>query len=206
LTHPGQWLVVQDLANSIIRDHNIALKIGVSKLQHFSNAIGNAIYNITKGTIYGTDGSASNGSWERYTQFGPGVAGDQPGGGSYDWNSYHGIGAYGKLRNGDMAMHPAYARQHYGIGPGQTYISDKDGKLHRFQDKSGAKAFNNEDEFVPKRGLPYKGASAGDTHVHFHIDAIDGASVHNFLNDHGDSIADRVHRHLSDRLSRSAVV
>ena len=95
-------------------------------------------------------------------------------------------------------MHPAYAWQHYHVKPGGTYISDKDHAPHRFQDKTGAKAFNNEDF--------YKGSSAGDTHVHLHIDAIDGASVHSFLDSHGDKIVRHVHDAISDSRSRSAAV
>lgn len=51
-----------------------------------------------------------------------------------------------------------------------------------------------------------KDTPIADTHVHFHINAIDGASVHGFLSDHGDSIADTVHRHLRSRSERYAVV
>jgi hypothetical protein len=94
-------------------------------------------------------------------------------------------------------MNPAWAWSHYHVKPGGTSISDRDGKEHRFRDRTGAKNPQNEDF--------YHGASA-ETHVHFHIDAIDGASVHSFLSSHGDSIADTVHRHLSDRLSRQAAV
>lgn len=49
-------------------------------------------------------------------------------------------------------------------------------------------------------------ASAGDTHVHFHIDAIDGASVRSFLDSHGDRIARHVHESIRDRLSATAAV
>jgi hypothetical protein len=59
---------------------------------------------------------------------------------------------------------------------------------------------------IPQNEDVFHSSSAGETHVHFHIDAIDGASVHSFLNSHGDSIAETVHRSLKDRLSRAAVV
>ena len=105
---------------------------------------------------------------------------------------------FGKLRNGDVAANPAWMWSHYHVRPGQSYISDRDHKEHRFQDRTGAQNPQNEDVF--------HSSSAGETHVHFHIDAIDGASVHSFLNSHGDSIAETVHRSLKDRLSRAAVV
>jgi hypothetical protein len=83
------------------------------------------------------------------TEYGPSVPGDQPGGPTYDWNSYHGIGAYTKhLEPGvSVAMHPEYARSHYGISPGQMYLSDKDHRMHRWDDVSGSKSFANEDLF-----------------------------------------------------------
>ena len=143
----------------------------------------------------GSVGGATGGSWQKYTDYGPTI--DPKGNKYYDSESYNGIGAYGKLRNGDAAMNPAWAWSHYHVKPGGTSISDRDGKEHRFRDRTGAKNPQNEDF--------YHGASA-ETHVHFHIDAIDGASVHSFLSSHGDSIADTVHRHLSDRLSRQAAV
>jgi tape measure domain-containing protein len=139
-------------------------------------------------------GSAANGSWQRYTEFGPGV--DPYKSKYYDWNSYHGIGAYGLLRKGDVAMHPAYARQHYGIGPGQTYTSDKDGKEHRFQDKSGAKAFNNEDF--------YKGASI-NIEQNFHITG-DSDSIIRVIKERSHEVAKHVHSEVRHALSREAVV
>jgi hypothetical protein len=146
---------------------------------------------------HAASGSAKNGSWERYTSFGPGVAGDQPGGGSYDWNSYHGIGAYGHLRNGDVAMHRAYARQHYNIGPGEYYTSDKDGKRHRYQDETGAKAFNNEDF--------YKGADI-KVEQHFHISSDSGDHIIQIIKERSYEVARHVHAEIHEQMSRSAVV
>jgi hypothetical protein len=59
------------------------------------------------------------------------------------------------------------------VKPGGTYRSDKDGQMHRYQDENGSRNRQGEDFHM--------GASAGETHVHFHIAAIDGASVHSFL-------------------------
>lgn len=53
------------------------------------------------------------------TEYGASVPGDQPGGPTYDWNSYHGIGAYTQhlVPGQDVAMHPEYAESHYHIRP-----------------------------------------------------------------------------------------
>jgi len=116
-------------------------------------------------------------------------------------DSYNGIGHIRgvkyRLSNGDTMMKYKYGTGHYHIKPGDSYISDKDHKRHTWKDTTGSQNPSNEDV--------YRGASA-ETHVHFHIDAIDGASVHSFLDSHGDKIFRHVHDAISNRLSRSAVV
>src|SRR5260221_8832960 len=83
------------------------------------------------------------------TEYGPGVAGDQPGGPTYDWNSYHRVGAWpgitGLLRPGDVAL--GYGAQaHYHVSPGQTFVDDQ-GRTVRFADRSGSKNPMDEDIF-----------------------------------------------------------
>jgi hypothetical protein len=104
-------------------------------------------------------GSGAGGSWLPQTQYGPGVPGDNiPHQGTWDADSAAGIGhIHGKAYslNGypagyATAMHPAFARGHYHINPGDEYISDKDHKRHRWLDTSGAKNPKNEDNFTGK--------------------------------------------------------
>ena len=116
--------------------HSDALNIGVSKLIDFNNAIGNAINTITAGTIFGGPGMAPTGnvsgapsaSWQKFTDYGPSI--DPKGSKYYDSNSFNGRGAYGQLRNGDVAANPAWMWSHYHVRPGGTYTSDRDGKEH----------------------------------------------------------------------------
>jgi type 1 fimbria pilin len=150
--------------------------------------LGETITNIPQlSPGYGFGGAGGGydggGSSSDFTEFGPGVPGDEPGGPTYDWNSYHGIGAYGKLRNGDVAMHPDYARSHYHIEPGDTYISDKDHKQHRWMDKTGSKNPRNEDV--------YKGAQVT---VNLHAYAMDTHGMDRVLDEHGEKIANHVRK------------
>jgi len=81
------------------------------------------------------------------TEYGASVPGDQPGGPTYDYNSFHGIGAYTQhlVPGQDVAMHPEYAESHYHIRPLDFYVSDKDHMRHRWADVTGSKEFGNED-------------------------------------------------------------
>jgi hypothetical protein len=187
--------VVQDIGNNIIKAHNTVLATGVSRLNDFNNAIGNFINTIIAGTIYGQGMSptgnitgAPSGSREKFTEFGPGVKGDRPGEKTYDRNSYRGIDAYVKnLKSGyDVAMHPEWAWSHYHLKPGGTYTSDKDGKEHRFGDKTGARNPQNEDFF--------KGADVNVTN-HFHITG-DSDSVLKAIKDNHHILA----RHVADAM------
>ena len=100
------------------------------------------------GSGYGGGGGPAGGG-PNVTEYGPGVAGDQPGGPTYDWNSYHRVGAWpgitGPLRPGDVAL--GYGAQaHYHVSPGQTFVDDQ-GRTVRFADRSGSKNTMNEDIF-----------------------------------------------------------
>jgi hypothetical protein len=96
--------VVQDVANSIIKAHNDLLSTGLSKLNDFNNAIGNAVNSITAGTIFsgsgmvptGNVGGAPNGSWQKYTDYGPVI--DPKGSKYYDSSSFNGRGAKNALQ------------------------------------------------------------------------------------------------------------
>ncbi|SRR5260221_108514 len=99
-------------------------------------------------------GGALAGGGAHVTEYGPGVAGDQPGGATYDWNSYHRVGAWpgitGPLRPGDVAL--GYGAQaHYNVRPGQTFVDDQ-GRTVRFADRSGSKNPMNEDIFMMASG------------------------------------------------------
>jgi hypothetical protein len=90
-----------------------------------------------------------------FTEYGPGVPGDQPGQATYDWNSDHHVGAWpgitGPLRAGDVALGLG-AQQKYHVMPGQTF-TDEYGRTWRFADRSGSKDPMNVDVF--------KGAAGG---------------------------------------------
>jgi hypothetical protein len=94
---------------------------------------------------------------------------DPPGSADYDWNSYHGIGAYTRhLQDGvSVAANPGWMLEHYGVKPGGWYKSDRDGRMHKFDDRTGAKNYKNEDF--------YHSASRGDVHVHIHPQLLDGS-------------------------------
>jgi hypothetical protein len=196
--------VVQDVANNIIKVHNDALNIGVSKLIDFNNAIGNAINTITTGTIFGGSqmtptgnvSGAPTGSWEKYTDYGPGVKGDQPGGKTYDYNSYHGIGAYGKLSGDSAAMHRDWAWSHYHVRAKGYYRSDRDGSMHRYMDETGAKNPKNEDFF---HGADIK------VEQHFHIQG-DSDHIIRTIKERSSEVARHVHSEIREQMSRSAVI
>ena len=95
------------------------------------------------------------------------VPGDQPGGPTYDSDSWSGIGhIHGQPFNLDTpgpqpaAMHPEFAALQYpGLSPGGVYLSKKDGKFHRWMDTTGSKDPANEDLYVgPGQGKSYSGS------------------------------------------------
>jgi hypothetical protein len=69
--------------------------------------------------------------------------------------------------------------------------------MHQVMDKTGAKAFNNEDFF--------KGSSAVPD-VHIHINAVDSSDVHRFFSEHAETVAGHIHRVFMDQMGRAAVV
>src|ERR1700747_201496 len=95
-------------------------------------------------------GSGGGGSSAGLTYYGPNVPGDQPGGPTYDWDSYHGIGhihgvAHSLTKGLSAAMHPEYAARTYpGLQPGGMFKSRRDGKMHQWDDTTGGGP-NNED-------------------------------------------------------------
>lgn len=117
-----------------------------------SNAAANALALLSRGG-FRLGNFPITGSGLSQTEYGPVVPGDQPGGPTFDRDSYNGIGhiqgkAYslkGAPAGYNAAMHLDYARQHYHIKPGDEYISDKDHKKHRWMDSSGARNPKNED-------------------------------------------------------------
>ena len=124
--------------------------------------------------------------------FGPGVRGDQPGVPTYDWNTYHHIGAFGHLEDGDVAMSDSHARRWYpGLRPRGIFLSRYDGKLHRWEDHTGSRNPDNEDVF--------KGASI-NVENHFHITG-DADSVLSAIKKHSDEVGIRVHRSLRDHMA-----
>jgi hypothetical protein len=97
----------------------------------------------------GGGGMGGGVSGAHFTEYGPAVAGDQPGQSTYDWNSYHHVGAWpgvtGPLRAGDVALgYGAQAKYH--VSPGQMF-SDEYGRTWRFADRSGSKDPFNVDVF-----------------------------------------------------------
>jgi hypothetical protein len=88
------------------------------------------------------------------TEYGPGVAGDQPGQATYDWNSYHHVGAWpsitGPLRMGDVALGYG-AQQQYHVQPGQSFMTAS-GHWVRFADRSGSSNPYNIDYFRGAEG------------------------------------------------------
>jgi hypothetical protein len=111
------------------------------------------------GGNYGLHGAL--GSNQIQTEYGPGVAGDQPGGPTYDSESYHGRGhiggqAFDLNSPGPQptAMKSEWAKYHYGVEPGGTYRSDLDNQMHRYMDTTGARNPKNEDFYKGKVGKP----------------------------------------------------
>ena len=98
-----------------------------------------------------------------FTEYGPGVPGDQPGQATYDWNSDHHVGAWpgitGPLRAGDVALGLG-AQQKYHVSPGQTF-TDEYGRTWRFADRSGSKDPMNVDVFKGATGGIVKRATMG---------------------------------------------
>jgi len=99
-------------------------------------------------------GGAGSVSGAHFTEYGPAVAGDQPGQATYDWNSYHHVGAWpgrtGPLRAGDVALgYGAQAKYH--VSPGQLF-QDEYGRTWRFADRSGSKDPFNVDVFKGAMG------------------------------------------------------
>jgi hypothetical protein len=111
-----------------------------------------------QGTGKGYPTISNDGS--RFTEFGPII--DPYKSKYYDPDSYNGIGHIdGRAFNlnsagpGPTAMHDAWARSHYHVSPGGTYISDKDHKPHRWMDTTGSPRVDNEDF--------YDGGTSGST-------------------------------------------
>jgi len=172
----------------------------------------------------GVGGGGGGGvSGAHFTEYGPDVAGDQPGQATYDWNSYHHVGAWpgvtGPLRAGDVALgHGAQAKYH--VMPGQMF-TDEYGRTWRFADRSGSKDPFNVDVFKgamggifrrptraligeagPEAVVPLAGAGgalAGVGGVTININVAGSA------ND-PEAIADAVHRVIREHDRRRAVV
>jgi hypothetical protein len=182
---------------------NLAVDASTQKLLDFASAFSAGGFQFGNFPLPGTGGggysSSPIGSTSNWTQFGGGVVGDRPGEKYWDPDSWAGRGAYGHLKAGDVAMHPQFARSHYHIEPGQIYRSDKDGQLHRWQDKSGSKAFDNEDVYKPQ-------SSNINYSPTYHIQVLDASGVHKVLQDHGEMIHEHLTRLAESDWSRSAVV
>lgn len=168
------------------------------------------------------------------TEYGPGVPGDQPGGPTYDYNSYHRIGAFPNLTGPlgsmsgvhDVAMHDDHAWQKYHVTPGGTYIDDQ-GRLCRFADHTGNKSESNEDYFKmaaggivnrrtraiigesgPEAVIPLKGKGLGHSITLNYSPTVSGGgdNLHETLRDHADHILELIQKVLSDQFARSATV
>jgi hypothetical protein len=150
-------------------------------------------------------GYSGGGSSQALTEYGH-VPGDQPGGPTYDSDSWHGIGhIHGIPYNlnspgpGGIAMHPEYASRMYpGLKPGGTFHSKKTGQDQRWLDTTGGGP-NNEDRYHP----PQTSVNYAPT---YNISLIDGSGVKQMLTEHGDAF----HRHLKslqeESWGRQAVV
>jgi hypothetical protein len=154
---------------------------------------------------------------------GPSVAGDQPGGPTYDYNSYHHIGAWpgitGPLWIGDVALgYGAQAKYH--VSPGQMF-TDEYGRTWRFADRSGSKDPYNVDVFkgamggifrrptkaiigesgpeavVPLAGVGAAAGGVGNVTLHIHVSS---------LTDGAEEIARSIERVVQRHFRRSAVV
>jgi hypothetical protein len=154
-----------DVGKTALDNFNKTVEKGTGNdLVHFNAAIDTATASLLTLAGTGMPGGGGFGLGSGYgggggmTVYGASVPGDQPGGPTYDWNSYHGIGAYTQnlVPGQDVAMHPAYAESHYHIKPLDFYVSDKDHLRHRWADKTGSKMFDNEDLYRGAAGLVAK--------------------------------------------------
>jgi hypothetical protein len=140
-----------------LEKHNQTIQKGTDALQGFNDTIQNLNQQIGLmqfGGLGGAAGFAGSVSGPHFTEYGPAVAGDQPGQASYDWNSYHHVGAWpgvtGPLRAGDVALGLG-AQAKYHVSPGQLF-TDEYGRTWRFADRSGSKDPYNVDVFKGAMG------------------------------------------------------
>jgi tape measure domain-containing protein len=152
----------QELHNKAIQDATGALQghspgftpavvDATTQLNAFVPAINAAMQGMTSMQFgLGAGGGYAGGpTGPHETEYGPAVPGDQPGGPTYDYNSYHHIGAWpsitGPLRMGDVAL--GYGAQaQYHVMPGQRFTTAS-GHYVRFADRSGSKDPYNIDYF-----------------------------------------------------------
>jgi hypothetical protein len=164
---------------------NYAIEDSTAALLRFAASFPNGTGTGGSGGVAGLKFGLSSGAGSNlpFTLFGPGRPEDQPGQPDYDRDSFNHLGhIHGvpySLSAGDAAMHADYAEKHYGIKPGQTYRSDKDGKLHRWRDTSGARNPSNEDIFVDKPGASINYSPT------YHLNLVDGEGVRRILDEHG---------------------
>jgi hypothetical protein len=154
-------------ANKVLENANKAVQSSMMFLNEAANNAALTLDRMGKGGNYGIHGDMSEGSSQPLTEYGPGVPGDQPGGPTYDKDSYNRIGhILGKkyaLSGGDSAMKYDYGTKHYHIQPGESYISDKDHQRHVWHDTTGAKNPEKEDIFKDKPGANSRPARGGHT-------------------------------------------
>jgi hypothetical protein len=170
---------------------NLAIDEATMKLLNFAGAFPGGAGAAGGGVLGGRYGGSNQG----LTEYGH-VPGDQPGGPTWDPDSWAGIGhIHGKAYNlnspgpGAIAMHPEYAARMYpGLKPGGTFHSKKTGEDQRWLDTTGGGP-NNEDRYHPPQ-----------TSVHFHINALDATGVHEVLRNHIDAIAEAINRHSQQKL------
>src|SRR5262249_17091646 len=96
----------------------------LQKMQDAVDGVNMSLLRMNSGSLGGNAGLHGGlGSTSDWTIYGPGVAGDQPGQRTYDWDSYHSIGHIKgvpyDLEAGDTAMGYDYATKHYHIRPGE---------------------------------------------------------------------------------------
>ncbi len=177
--------------------------------------LNNYLSGVTGPGASGSSGSSrfgGDGGWRsmRYgggsslglTEYGH-VPGDQPGGPTFDRDSWNGIGHIHGVRYNlntpgpqPMAMHPEHAARFYpGLQPGGTFRSKRDNQLHRWMDTTGGGP-ENEDR--------YHGAQINYSPTY----NISGDSDHIFrvIKERSSELADHVHREIRDKISRSAIV
>jgi hypothetical protein len=124
-------------------------------------------------------GAGIGGSGLASTEYGPGVPGDQPGGPTYDSDSWHHIGhIHGvpyRLDNDSVAMHPAYAHK-LGVQPHGWFKDPTTGQMKRWDDTTGSSNPSNIDHF--------KGAQINYSPT-YHIQSLDSHGVKRVLEEHG---------------------